>query len=203
MAQEINLYQPLFHKQQVPLGGRSIGKILLMLVTGILLVYGYEQILLVSAQSNLSRLRREEVALTRHLATLTEIAHLHRKSPLLVGRLDHLKVLLREKETALTLLKEPRYGNLRGFSGELITLSKAVPPGLWFDGIDIREGGQSLTLQGHALAATLVPRYFARLLKTHLTLSFESLQIRRASHDAPYLDFRASTTQTVGKRKSP
>jgi hypothetical protein len=203
MAQEINLYQPLFHKQQIPLGGSAIGKILLLLIAGMLLIYGYEQILLISADSNLSRLRGEEMALTRKLATLTEIARLHRKSPLLVARLDHLQTLLREKKTALTLLKEPRYGNLRGFSRELITLSKAVMPGLWFDAIEIREGGQSLTLKGHALAATLVPRYFARLLKTPLTLGFESLQIHRASHHAPYLDFRASTTRTAGKRKAP
>ncbi len=203
MAQEINLYQPLFHKQQIPLGGSAIGKILLVLIAGILLVYGYERILLVSADSTLSRLRSEELVLTQRLATLTEIARLHRKSPLLVARFNHLKALLREKETALTLLKEPRYGNLRGFSGELVTLSKAVMPGLWFDAIEIREGGQSLTLKGHAMAATLVPRYFAHLLKTRLTLSFESLRISRAPHGAPYLDFRASTTRIAGKRKTP
>ncbi len=193
MQQEINLYQPLFHKRAIPVSGKAMAQMLLLLLLGIVLVYAYEWTALASADTSLSHLNSEETHLTKRLAILSREVHLERKSPLLKARLRKLRRALLEKENALKLLNTRRYGNLTGFSAELETLSRAIVPGLWFEAIRIRGGGRILTLAGHALKGADVPRYLENLSRTRLSLSIHRLLIHQGPKDAGYLDFMIST----------
>jgi hypothetical protein len=193
MQQEINLYQPLFHTKPIPLAGKTIVRILLLFLAGLVLVYGYEWTALVSANASLSHLNREQADLTERLTTLTRGVHAHRKSPLLEARLRHLRHALLEKETALKLLNTRRYGNLKGFAQELEILSRAIVPGLWFQAIRIRGGGRTLTLEGHALKGSDVPHYLEKLSRTQLSLSIQRLLIRQGPKGVGYLNFMVST----------
>ncbi|EQD58882.1 MshA biogenesis protein MshI-2, partial [mine drainage metagenome] len=122
-----------------------------------------------------------------------------RKSPLLEARLRHLDRALVEKEDALKLLNTRRYGNLQGFSGEIETLSRAIVPGLWFQGIRIRKGGRTLTLEGHALKGSDVPRYLEQLSRSGVSLSVHRLLIRQGPKGTGYLDFMISTAAQARK----
>ncbi|MHB1543795.1 MAG: PilN domain-containing protein [Gammaproteobacteria bacterium] len=193
MQQEINLYQPLFHKRSIPLSGKAIAQMLLLLLCGIAIVYAYEWTVLASADSGLRHLNHEQAHLTERLATLTREVHAHRKSPLLEARLRQLGRALLEKENALKLLNTRRYGNLRGFSDEIEALSRAIVPGLWFQAIRIRKGGRTLTLKGHALKGSDVPRFLKQLSRTGVSLSIHRLLIRQGPKGKGYLDFMIST----------
>lgn len=199
MQQEINLYQPLFHKRPAPLSGKTIAQMLALLLCGMALVYAYEWTLLVSADTSLHQLDQEQAHLTRRLAALTRAVHAHRKSPLLEARLSHLRRDLLEKKNALKLLNTRRYGNLQGFTREIETLSQAIVPGLWFQAIEIRKGGRTLTLEGHALKGSEVPRFLEQLSRTGVNLAIHRLLIQQGPKGTGYLNFTISTQAHDGK----
>lgn len=203
MQQEINLYQPLFHKRAVPLSGKTIAQLLLLVLCGIVLVAIYEWMVLASTDANLHRLNREEAQLTHRLVALAHEIPAHRKSPLLVARLQHLRRILAEKENALKLLNTRRYGNLQGFTREIGVLSRAIVPGLWFQAIQIDQGGRTLTLEGHALAGSDVPRYLEQLAHSGATFSIHRLLIRRGPKETGDLDFILSTAAATHRKAHP
>jgi len=189
MQQQVNLYQPVFRREQHLLSGRTLLQILGLAV----LVLGLAAIALRFQATRAAR-TAEALAQTHQqqaagLARLVDpnararLAELDRE----IERLEHRLAEGERLQAAIDALVVPGQG---GFSPRLEALGRNRLPGLWLTGIRLEAGGGT-RLAGVALDPRLVPRYLELLNQDPRLAASPLSQVRmnRAGDDPRALHF--------------
>lgn len=82
-----------------------------------------------------------------------------------------------------------------GVSGYMTSFSRQSPKGVWLTGFKVKQGGETLTIQGSALKPSLIP-VFLQNLSTEPALEgtrFGMLEIEREPTTGKYVDFTVYT----------
>jgi Tfp pilus assembly protein PilN len=183
MSQQINLYNPVFRKQEKVFSAAAMvqGLVLIAAVVATFAFY-------VSMQSSVLEIRAAQSGqqLKGELERLKTYGGA-RESPAerakaLADRRKALEARLVVQKQALAALDSGALGRGEGHSGTLRALARVSMDGVWLTGIAIGEGERGLSLAGRAANAELVPAYLERLRSEEvLRRSFSHLEIRRAA----------------------
>ena len=163
MNQDINFYtrefRPRFNWLSLNLSLGYCGVLILVLmVVSLLEVFGQRQVM-----SALSEIERENQEWQSKIAGLQAIITERAKDPALEQRLAELEGFQKDKLSLQKFLNEGLSGNVDGFSAHFSDLARYHIEGLRLTGVDLRQGGQTLRLDGEVLSGELVTRYIAAL----------------------------------------
>lgn len=202
MNQQINLYQPMFRRQEKVFSALTMLQTisLFLVVLGIIYFYG---------QSQLKPLQDQVRKLSRDTASLQAQVNKYRKqvppagrSKLLENEIARLQRELEQRRQIRDILAHREIGNSIGFSRYMEALARQHVQGTWLTGVAIDNGGKSLSLHGKTLASELVPRYIQRLGSEQILagISFNAMDLQRPPEQKEQsiagsvpLDFKIST----------
>jgi hypothetical protein len=209
MSQQINLYSPIFRKQEKVFSATTMfqGMVFIGVVIG---VFYYTMVL----QSSLLSIRAAESSqqLQGELARLK--AYGVKESPAErakagAERRKALEAKLAEHTQALKALDAATLGPIEGYSDLLRAFARVSMEGVWLTRIDAAEGAGELSITGRAARAELVPLYLERLraeaaLSGHEFKRFEVVrQVPAPSEKGgpagrPFVEFVLSSSEPEG-----
>ena len=163
MAQQINLYNPIFLQKKKYFSAVTMLQALGLLVAGILAFYGYA----LNESRTLARVaadtRQQVLSQTEQIGRLTREFSPQGKSRLLDEEVARATVRLKQREELLAVLHTGGLGNTDGFSKYLAAFARQPVAGVWLTGFAIGGDENELRLSGRVLHSDLVPAYIRAL----------------------------------------
>lgn len=203
MSQQINLFNPIFLKQQKHFSAKTMAEALGLILIGAILLSVYTNFQLSSlkkdAESASAQLKLAQAQLTK---VTTEVAT-QQKSKSLEDDIHKTESEVASLQQVFNILKKGEFGNTKGYSEYWRAFSRQIVDGIWLTGISISGAGNEIGIDGKALSPELVPMYINRLRrepvmqgKSFATLEMQVPQVDAAGSDAAkqkvsagYLDF--------------
>ncbi|HEY4214752.1 MAG TPA: hypothetical protein VGM84_24960 [Steroidobacteraceae bacterium] len=180
--QQINLYQPTAGEGKRPFSARAAAISIAVVVASVLGIWGYGTWEVSRVQRSVSALeqqkQRQDVAVTA-----VDSIHAARANPAqLQAQVKELTAQVDIRRHALELLQQGAEGDASGFSGRLSSLAHSHVDGLWIDHVVLSGSDGTMTLEGIAADADLVPRFLNGLSRDHSLsgVRFEQLAIERS-----------------------
>ena len=198
MSQQINLFNPVFLKQQKLFSLLTMLQGLGLILLGSLLFYAYAiyQVSELSRQSEQSS-RRFNAEQTRLLGYSAEFSP-QQANQRLQDELQQLEKKVAEANTLVEVLRSGAVGNTTGYSEYMRAFSRQVVPGLWLTGFTVTGDAAQISLNGGVLDPELVPVYIQKLGREGVMQgkNFSTLQMQQPKVDvkdkvtaAHYLEF--------------
>ena len=159
MAQQINLFNPVFLKQKKYFSAVTMLQSLGLVVAGVLAFYGYT-VYATGMQSRIAANSSQQLASqSQQVATLASQG----RNRVLQDELAQTQMRLKQREGTLALLRTGGLGNTAGFARYLTALAHEQVGGVWLTGFSISGDEAELHLSGRVLQADLVPAYLRAL----------------------------------------
>lgn len=162
MAQQVNLFNPVFLKQKRYFSAVAMAQAVALIVLGVLVIY--------AVQVRQTRaLERVAVETQRQLdERKAQIAGFARKtsvdgSKALAAELQASEARLVERRSLLDDVRTGVGGDARGYSRYLAALARANTGGVWLIGVEVGGKSGDLVIKGRALESALVPAYIDAL----------------------------------------
>jgi hypothetical protein len=163
MSQQINLYSPIFRKQEKVFSATTMAQALVLIFAVVAVFYYW-----ISTQSSLLALRATES--DRQLKAELERLKAYgagetpaERARALAERKKRLEASLASHTQALAALESDATGKPEGYSDVLRALARVSMDGVWLTRIQFAKGKGELSLAGRATRAELVPTYLERL----------------------------------------
>ena len=204
MIQQVNLFHPIFRKQQKKFSAKAMLQAGVAVLAGIALMYALTWWRLDVLRRQVREVDRQQAAAASRITNIGRDFPLRQATPALAARLRRLQERVAASRHAYRILQHEHFGSTGGYSGYLIAFARQHVPGLWLTGLHIAGTGQHMTLEGRSMLPDLVPRYLQRL-STEKTLAgtdfavFRITRPRRPSGKGalePYVDFIIKTAGT-------
>jgi len=163
VSQQINLYNPIFLKEEKYFSALTMVRALGIIAAGLALFWGYAAFQisrLDKIAGDLDRQLAEQRAALVRLATEYSPDGAVRRTNAEIVRLE---VQVQSGDQLLNSVRTGELGNTAGFSGYFSALARQALPGVWLTGMVIGGSGSELTLQGRVVQAHLVPAYIQAL----------------------------------------
>ncbi len=163
MMQQINLYQPIFRKEQKIFSARTllIGNLLVLL--GLFALYGATFWQGQSLQRQLDQTIEQRNDSRNHLVEMQKAYPEKKRDPQLAERIKSIKARINFLTGISTTLASKGSGSEEGFSKYLAGLSRQDISQLWLNQITILNGGNEIKLYGLTTQSAHVPHYIQRL----------------------------------------
>lgn len=206
MSQQINLYQPIFRKEERKFSAVAMLQGAGLLFVGILAMYSYTQWQVRSLRMELVQSEQKYAAATKRLGEVTEKFGGGRKPSLSMDEeIARLEQEIAARQRIQEFLQRGLFRNTRGFSEYFVSLARQRVSGLWLTGFDIVGAGEQVSLQGRSANPELVPRYMQKLSreKSLSGVEFRVFQMNRPAvgtkgASAQFVEFQAKTTGNPG-----
>ena len=163
MSQQINLYNPLFLKQEKHFSARTIVRALAVVLLAIVGVFVSTWLQTRSAERLASRYRDQVASQRDQLVKLGAQLAPPTRSKALEAELARLESDIKLREAMLQALSGGELGNTTGFSEFFAALGRQALSGVWLTRIRISDAGNDLLVEGRALRAELMPSYLRAL----------------------------------------
>ncbi len=163
MAQQINLFNPIFLQKKKHFSAVTMLQALGVLLAGILAFYGYVSYESRALARAAEESRRQLQVQTEQLARLTAEFSPQGASKLLEEEVARTAARVKQREDLLALLRTGGLGNTEGFSRYLAAFARQALPGVWLTGISVGGDEAQLQLNGRVTYSDLVPAYIRAL----------------------------------------
>src|SRR5262245_17259452 len=163
MSQQINLYNPIFLKQEKHFSARTMAQALGVIALGLAALYAYAMIETGSAERSAQRQHQQLASQRDQLVKLGEQLSARGMSKALEAEVATAEAELKARQTTLEALNAGELGNTTGFSDFFAAFGRQAMQGVWLTGFRIGDAGNELVVTGRALHADLVPAYLQRL----------------------------------------
>lgn len=112
--------------------------------------------------------------------------------PLLLEEEKKLKKLVENKTKLLNQIDELPLGSTMGFARQIEALGEASLSGLWLTHIEIRKGGEAVSLQGKTTKAEFIPAYLKQLKQSEVFVGkgFQLFAVNKDKKQKNILNFR-------------
>lgn len=203
MSQQINLYQPIFRKQEKKFSTMAMLQAVGLVLIGIVIMYSYSWWQVGTLRNELKRAEQSQTAATKRFAEVSEKFG-KRTGQTLEDEIARTERELVAKQKIQEILQRGVFSNTRGFSDYFVSLARQHISGVWLTGFDITGAGEQMTLAGRSTNPELVPRYMQRLSteKTLTGIEFRVFQMNRPAPEAKastqYIEFQAKTARNPG-----
>lgn len=205
MSQQINLYQPIFRKEQKKFSAVAMLQAIGLVVGGVIIIYAYTWWQIGTLKSELKRSEQNQVAAAKRLVDATEKFGKPATASSLDAEITRLESELVAKQRIQEILKRGVFSNTRGFSDYFASFARQSVTGVWLTGFDITGAADQMTLAGRSTNPELVPRYMQKLSseKTLSGIVFNVFQMNRPAPDAKntntnFVEFQAKTAANPG-----
>lgn len=199
MSQQINLFNPIFLKQEKLFSAVTMAQALGLILLGsvVLVAYSYYQSFSLGIQA---------VANTTQLASAqTQLAKVNaefgprQKSKLIEEDIQKTETETKSLQKVFDILEKGEFGNTKGYAEYLRAFSRQIIGGVWLTGLSIHGAGSEIGIQGRALQPELVPAYISRLKREPVIQgkSFATLEMQLPLVDQPGKGDPATTKQRV------
>ena len=202
MSQQINLYNPLFLKQEKPFSVRTMLQWLAVVVVG-LLVLSVFAVMQTQSVERLGRQYAQQVSAQREQFVAIARRAPQTKSQALESEVARLEAEVRARRELIASLGSGELGNVAGFSDFMAAFGRQTTPGLWLTGFTIAEAGNELQLRGRALRPELVPAYLRKLSEEPAMRGRSVTEMKLAApkgEQQKYVEFTLSTGARGGWR---
>lgn len=163
MAQQINLFNPIFLQQKKQFSAVTMLQALGLMLAGILVFYVYAS----SETRKLARIaddsRKQLQAQSELVAKYTREFSPQGRSKALEEELARATAQLKQREDLIAMLRTGALGNTEGFARYLSALARQTVSGVWLTAVNIGGDEVELQLGGRVLHADLVPAYVRAL----------------------------------------
>lgn len=202
MSQQINLYHPIFRKQKKTFSARAMLNAALLLVGGILLMYGYVSLRVYQLRTEINLTEQRFIDAGKRLQEVNQRFALISRNLVLEREVRQHQQILAARNKIRNILQQGIFTNTTGYSDYFVALSRQYTQGVWLTEISITGAGEKMTLKGRSTLANRVPRYLQKLSreKTLSGIEFDVFQITRPQQDdktktpVRYVEFIAKTT---------
>ena len=187
MRQQINLFHPVFRKQQKRFSAVAMAQAAGLVILGAAVLYSYTAWQVHSLSDAVVAARAQRRAAAKQLADAKAQFGGHG----FARRVRRIKKEIKARERVKDLLASGRFGNTTGYSAYLVALARRDIPGLWITSFSATGNGTSVELKGDAIAPDLVPRYVANLgrSKPFARIDFGHFTITQSAPPARYVRF--------------
>jgi len=197
MAQQINLFNPVFLKQKKHFSAATMLQSLGLVVAGVLVFYGYARHE-TSVQTRVADDAAKQLAAqTQQVAALTREFSPGGRSRLLQDELARANARLNQREEMLAVLQTGGLGNTAGFARYLTALAHQPVGGVWLTGFSVTGDESELHLSGRVLQADLVPLYIRALSREEVMRGRRVAELRLTAREE-----RDSSTAAPGANPS-
>lgn len=163
MSQQINLYHPIFRKQEKKFSAKTMLQAVAIIVGALMLIGGYSTYRIGILKKELRQADIQNTAVLRRLEQLTRNSSGKTINQKIDDEIKRLEQEIAASTQIQAILKQGVFTNTKGFSRYFVALSKGNIKGLWLTHIEITGAATALTLEGMSNAPYLVPRYLQRL----------------------------------------
>ncbi len=188
MAQQINLFNPIFLQKKKHFSAVTMLQALGLLLAGILAFYGYA----VNESRVLTRVaadtRQQLQSQTEQIGRLTREFSPQGRSRLLDEEVARAGTRLKQRQELLSVLQTGGLGNTNGFSRYLAAFARQPLAGVWLTGFAIGGDEAELRLNGKVLHSDLVPAYLRALNREEVMRGRRIAELRltaREEREAP------------------
>lgn len=163
MSQQVNLYSPIFRRQEKKFSARAMLQAGAAILLGIAVIAGLNFWQLAALRADLHAVNKQ------HDAALKQLQDAGRDFKPRVGDLrleeevNKLEALLSVSSQSQQLLRRDVFGDSRGYSTYFIAFARQSVPDLWLTGVDIVGAGESIEISGRTTVPERVPQYLQRL----------------------------------------
>lgn len=207
MNQQINLYYPVFRRQEKKFSAKTMLQAGIIVVAGVVLLYGFSWWRVVDLRAQARSIDQAQQAAVRRIEEISRKFPPRQADPALAAEVRQLQRQVAASERADEILKQRTLGTTDGYSNYLVALSRQHVPGLWLTAVSIGNAGKSVVLEGRSLRPDLVPRFLQQLSseKVLAGTSFQVFRIDRPPHSPkkgglePYVDFIVKTSGGQGQ----
>jgi hypothetical protein len=199
VRQQVNLYQPIFRKQEKKFSARAMLQAIAAVFAGVVLLYGWTQWQVRGLKDELRRAEQQQATVAKRLNDVTAQFSGRRTVQSVDEEIARLEKQLAARQRVREILSRGIFGNTQGFSEYFAAFARHPMPGLWLTGFDIVGAAEQMTLQGRTTNPEAVPRYVQRLAaEPKLTgIEFQVFQLARPAPAgktaAAYVDFMLKT----------
>jgi Tfp pilus assembly protein PilN len=193
--QQINLYQPVFRKQQKVFSAVAMLQGLAIIAIGMVCLFGYALWRGHTLDAQLKQAEQQRNEAAKRMEQLRVQLPQRAKTPELEAEVETLRKELAGRQRIAARLAATDAGNTRGFADYLEGLARQKPSSLWLTDVDVRHGGQELVLRGSTLQPEQLPRYIQRLGQepAFAGREFSDLNIAQPEKEKGRYDFVMST----------
>ena len=205
MSQQINLYQPIFRKEEKKFSTVAMLQSVGLVALGIVAIYGYSWWQNGELKKELKRAELNQAAAAKRLAEVTDKFGQGEKQSPADMEIARLETEIISKQRIQEALQSGVFTNTIGFSDYFISFARQHISGIWLTGVDITGAADQMVLSGRSTSPELIPRYMQKL-SAERPLSgivFNVFQMNRPAPDAkqvepPYIEFQVKTTVNPG-----
>jgi len=189
MHQQINLFQPVFRKQQKVFSASTLAQITAAVLVLLLAILGHVRWSLASMGRSAEALQQQHEHIRKQIDAL-EAAYQTPDTEALDAEIEQLMADIDQRNSLLVQFDQQIIQHRNGFAAQFSALAERHMSGLWLEGITV-EGDGRIELRGISLDAKLVPAYLQQLQKRQglSTTPFETVSMQRLSADKPQIQF--------------
>ena len=163
MAQQINLFNPIYLRQRKHFSAVAMLQALALLLVGILAFYGYTLRETQALERVAAETGRQLKAQSEQVGRLTQEFSPQGRSKMLADELARATVRLKQREDMVSVLRTGGLGNTDGFARYLSAFARQSMAGVWLTGFTIGGDEAELKVNGRVLQPDLVPAYIRAL----------------------------------------
>ncbi len=200
MSQQINLYQPIFRKEEKKFSTVAMLQSVGLVAIGVMALYAFTWWQTGALRDELKRVEQNHAAASKRLADASEKFGPHKGPSALDSEISRLEGEIVAKQQIQEILQRGIFSNTSGFSDYLASFARQRIPGVWLTGFDITGAAEQMSLSGRTTDPELVPRYMQKLsLEKRLSgIEFRTFQMNRPEPDTKnpesmFVEFQAKT----------
>lgn len=198
--QQINLYRPIFRKQEKKFSALAMLQAGGAIVAGVVVIYGLMAWHVRDLRVEVQQADKQLTASTKRLDDATRKFGPGAKSKLLEDEVANLEKQVASRLRLRDVLNRGLFSNTGGYSDFFVALSRQHMPGVWLTAFDITGAGEHVRLQGRTTDPAQVPRYVQRLAgepavagKEFQVFVLSRPQGKDGTADSPYVEFLLRT----------
>ncbi len=179
MSQQINLYNPLFLRQEKYFSARTMLQSLGLIALGLLALYAYALVQTRDLERVAGEYSQQLGAQRDQLVKLSGQG----SSKLLLEEVVRLETVLAARRGVLDALQGGELGNTDGFSRYFAAFGRRPMRGVWLTGFSVGESGNEFRIRGRVLYPDLVPAYLKALNNEEVMRGRQVVELKLAARD--------------------
>lgn len=198
MSQQINLYSPIFRRQEKKFSAKAMLQAGGAILAGIAILAALNVWQVASLRAEIRTVDQQ------HSQALKQLEEASRKfkprvgDPRLEEEANKLEAILSSSAQAQQLLRRDVFGDSRGYSSYFVALARQSVANLWLTHVDIVGAGESIELGGRTTVPERVPQYLQRL-SSEKVLSGAEFKVFRL--ERPMGDEKGEADRTDSRKK--
>lgn len=163
MMQQINLYRPIFRKQEKKFSSLAMTQASAAILVGIIIIYGLMYWQVYSLRDDLKQADQRLIAANRQLDDATRKLGATAPGKTIDEEIAQLQKQIASRLHVRDVLARGLFSNTTGYSDFFVAFARHHVPGMWLTGFSITGAGEDMRLQGRTTDPAQVPRYMQRL----------------------------------------